>query len=72
MSDNRHVRCGRSMVVWGRMYGNMDMGGEPRSLLAVYNNTTTRTTVGGLVSVKFLRALGSQSDVNVWQHTLVG
>ncbi len=25
VSDNSHVRCGRSMVVWGRMCGNRDM-----------------------------------------------
>ncbi len=25
-----------------------------------------------LTSVEFLRALGSQSGVSVWQHTLVG
>ncbi len=25
MSDNCHVKCGRSMVVQGRMHGNGDM-----------------------------------------------
>ncbi len=33
MSDNSHVRCKVGIVVWGRMYGNRELGGEPGSLL---------------------------------------
>ncbi len=28
-----HVRCKVGIVVWGRMYGNRELGGEPESLL---------------------------------------
>ena len=33
MSDNGHVRCKVGIVVWGKMCGNMELGGEPGSLL---------------------------------------
>ncbi len=28
-----HVRCKVGIAVWGRMYGNRELGGEPGSLL---------------------------------------
>ncbi len=43
---------------------------------AFSHNNSTRTELAGLLSaqmnVEFLRALGRQSGVSVWQHTLVG
>ena len=33
MSDSGHVRCKVGIVVWGRMCGNRELGGEPGSLL---------------------------------------
>ncbi len=30
-----HVRCEWDIIVWGRMCGNRDIGGEPGPLLAV-------------------------------------